>query len=167
MYVSWFQRVALVYRNRSIVSVYCSSKMDLVSMIFKSLEPRRATIGSAGYDFFSPNTYVLKPNEWTMIDTEVALDDNDLCVDFGKWFMLVVPRSGLASKYGMRFRTTVGVIDMDYRNSIKCEVTVDTAYTLSTGERFAQGIILPYGVFHDEIKPTATRNGGFGSTGRM
>lgn len=40
--------------------------------------PRRATTGSAGYDFFAPDTYELKPGEWTMIDTGVRLTDDDV-----------------------------------------------------------------------------------------
>lgn len=135
-------------------------------MKYRTLEPRRATIGSAGYDFYSPDRYELKPNEWTVIDTEVSLTDDDLCTDFGRWFMMVVPRSGLSFHHGLRIINTVAVIDMDYRDTIKLKITVDKPYTLEANEKFAQGIILPFGVFNGEIKPTSTRNGGFGSTGR-
>ena len=138
--------------------------------------PRRSTIGSAGYDFFSPDTYELKPNEWTMIDTGVSLEGNeyvytkfDTCMlhDFEKWFMMLAPRSGLSNKYGFRIRNTIGIIDMDYRDTIKVMVTVDEVYTLEKGEKFVQGIILPFGVFTGEIKPSETRTGGHGSTGRF
>lgn len=126
-------------------------------------KPRRATKGSAGYDFFSPDTYVLTPGKWTMIDTGVRLTDDDV----GDWFMMIVPRSGLSNKVGFRIRNTVGIIDMDYRDTIKAMVTVDEPYTLQRGERFMQGIILPFGTFKDEIEPTEERKGGHGSTGRF
>lgn len=136
-------------------------------MRYKTLEPRRATIGSAGYDFYAPDNYDLEPGKWTVIDTEVAFTDEDRCLDFGRWFMAIFPRSGLSSKHGFRIINTVPIIDMDYRDTIKLKVTVDEPYSLVAGERFAQGIILPFGVFHSEIKPETARNGGFGSTGRM
>lgn len=150
-------------------------------------EPRRATFGSCGYDFYSPREYELMPGEWTVIDTGVSLEDDDTVrfetvqpmPEYGEnvskvfsyrprhWFMMVVPRSGLSFHYGLRIRNTVGIIDKDYRDTIKCSVTVDEPYTLEVGERFAQGIILPFGVFDNEIEPTENRRGGFGSTGKV
>lgn len=130
-------------------------------------EPRRATKGSCGYDFYSPREYELMPGEWTTIDTGVRLTDDDVCEDFDRWFMGVVPRSGLSFHHGLRIRNTIGVIDMDYRDTIKCKVTVDEPYTLEVGERFVQGIILPFGTLANEIKPTENRKGGFGSTGKV
>lgn len=145
--------------------------------------PRRATVGSAGYDFFAPDTYKLKPREWTMIDTGIRLVDSDNVQMstitrineyigkgkhyIGDWFMMIVPRSGLSNRVGFRIRNTVGIIDMDYRDTIKVMVTVDEPYTLAKGEKFMQGIILPFGVFNNEIEPTEARMGGHGSTGRF
>lgn len=134
--------------------------------------PRRATFGSAGYDFYSPYDVQLLPGVWTDIDTGVRLDNEDHCIDYNnevirRWFMLIVPRSGLSNKYGFRIRNTVGIIDMDYRDNIKAKVTVDVPYTLKKGERFMQGIVLPFGCFVHEIPPTNQRMGGFGSTGKI
>lgn len=145
--------------------------------------PRRVTIGSAGYDFFSPDEYELKPGEWTTIDTGVRLCDEGIRrVDYtigdpvgttmmpvgvGHWFMMIVPRSGLSFNYGLRIINTVAIIDMDYRDTIKLKITVEAPYRLAKGERFAQGILIPFGTFYGEIKPETTRNGGFGSTGRV
>lgn len=136
-------------------------------MRYKTLEPRRATVGSAGYDFYTPESVTLYPGVWTKIDTQVAFTDDDVCTNFGHWFMAIFPRSGLSNKIGLRIKNTVPIIDMDYRDTIKLTVTADELYTLKAGERFAQGIILPFGVFHSEIKPKTVRNGGFGSTGKV
>lgn len=133
--------------------------------------PRRGTKGSAGYDFYSPDVYNLIPGTWTTIDTGVRLTDEDVLdgndEKIRQWFMMVVPRSGLSNRYGFRIRNTVGIIDMDYRETIKVKVTVDMPYILEKGERFLQGILIPFGRFAGEIVPTAQRIGGFGSTGRM
>lgn len=133
--------------------------------------PRRATIGSAGYDFYSPYDVQLTPGIWTNIDTGVRLDGDEV-IDgnderIRQWFMLIVPRSGLSNRYGFRIRNTVGIIDMDYRDTIKAKVTADVPYTLKKGERFMQGIVIPFGRFVREIPPTNERMGGFGSTGRL
>lgn len=156
-------------------------------MISETIEtmPKRATYGSAGYDFYSPDEYNLFPGIWTTIDTGVRFDGNEnpyFChqgrpiPDDGyphtvrmtyptKWFMVIVPRSGLSFKYGLRIINTVAIIDQDYRDTIKLKVTVEQSYTLKKGERFAQGIFLPFGIMSGEITPTEQRNGGFGSTG--
>ena len=136
--------------------------------------PKRQTRGSCGYDFYAPEDIVLTPGEWTTIDTGVRFDGKELVeslIDYpvnlfqAGWFMMVVPRSGFGSKYGFRFRNTVGIIDMDYRDTIKATMTADVPLTIKKGDRFMQGIILPFGVFEDEEIPKAERNGGHGSTG--
>lgn len=126
--------------------------------------PKRQTVGSCGYDFYAPEDIVLTPGEWTTVDTGVRFTDKDKTL-FKDWFMMVVPRSGLGSKYGFRFRNTAGIIDKDYRDTIKATMTADTPLTIKKGERFMQGIVMPYLFFFDEEVPTAERNGGHGSTG--
>lgn len=127
--------------------------------------PKRATTGSAGYDFHAPKEYILTPWAWTTIETGIRLSDYDQVKDMNRWFMMIVPRSGLSFKYGLRIINTVAIIDQDYRGEIKLKIKVSKPYFLRKGERFAQGIILPYGVFDNENVPDAERNGGFGSTG--
>lgn len=147
--------------------------------------PRRATQGSAGYDFHAPHDFDLKPGEWTDVDTGVSFDGTEKvkcpifkmalgggyhfveheCDTVEQWVMLLFPRSGLGTKYGMRFANTVGVIDMSYRDTIKATMTADVPVTIHKGERFMQGVIMPFGVFRDEVEPTEERKGGYGSTG--
>lgn len=138
--------------------------------------PRRATRGSAGYDFFSPDEYELKPGEWTTIDTGVRFEGGGVWNETGfahttlgknDWFMAIVPRSGLSFNYGLRIINTVAIIDMDYRDTIKLKITVEAPYRLAKGERFAQGIVIPFGTFYGEKEPEKERVGGFGSTGRV
>lgn len=149
--------------------------------------PRRSTKLSAGYDFFSPGEFELRPGEWTMIDTGVSFDGTEhvYITDSGRpipddgcghtmsmrypalWYLQLLPKSGLSTKYGFRIRNTIGVIDMDYRDTIKAMVTVDEPYTLQRDEKFLQAIFMPFGILNGEIKPTENRKGGHGSTGRF
>ena len=147
--------------------------------------PRRSTEGSAGYDFYAPHDFELKPGEWTDIDTGVRFEDNeevetsiffyqpDLIGDMARhigvfadnWVMLLFPRSGLGTKYGVRFATTVGVADCDYRDNIRAKMTSDVPIIIHKGERFMQGVIVPFGRLLGEVQPTKKREGGHGSTG--
>ena len=84
-------------------------------------------------------------------------------------FLMIVPKSGLSFAYGTRLLNTVGVVDADYINSdneghILVGLTVDKELQLKRGQKFVQGIILPYLTLDDD-NTTEVRNGGFGSTG--
>ena len=73
--------------------------------------PRRATAGSAGYDFFSPVDFELMPGETLKMPTGIrAWMEPD-------WVLKIYPRSGLGFKYRLQLNNTVGIIDSDYYNS--------------------------------------------------
>lgn len=133
--------------------------------------PARQTVGSAGYDVRTPEAVMIIPGDWVTIDTGVRLTDDDVTVDAAgrycdRWFAMLVPRSGLASRYGLRLRNTVGIIDRDFRGTIKATVTVDEMLLLAEGERFAQMIFVPYLRLAGEDPPERIRGeGGYGSTG--
>ena len=63
-----------------------------------------------------------------------------------KTFGAVFPRSGLATKKGLRLANSVGVIDSDYRGEIKVALHNDSdiTQTVTAGERIAQLVIIPY-----------------------
>ena len=130
--------------------------------------PRRATKGSAGYDFFAPWAFTLKPGETVKIPTgiRVILDDDKV--------LQCYPRSGLGFKYRLQLDNVVGIVDSDYSNSdneghIFLKMTNDSkddkTVTVYRGEAFAQGIISQYFVTEDD-DATEIRNGGFGSTNK-
>lgn len=136
--------------------------------------PRRATDGSAGYDFYSPVDADIVPGEWVVIDTLVRFDGTEKPIMCGgtwgthwveNWCMKIYPRSGLSSKTGFRIINTVPIIDMDYRDTIKLKVTADVPVHITKGDRIAQGIFEPFLVLMEERFPTEKRKGGFGSTG--
>lgn len=128
--------------------------------------PKRATSGSAGYDFFAPYGFELKSGETITIPTGIRVR-----MEPG-WVLKAYPRSGLGFKYRMQLDNTVGIIDQDYYYSdneghIMLKITndshTDANMTVERGKAFAQGIFVEYGVTYDDMT-TGIRNGGFGST---
>jgi dUTP pyrophosphatase len=86
------------------------------------------------------------------------------------YFLMLVPRSGLGFKYRLRLSNTVGIVDSDYSNSdneghifIKIVNEGNKQIKIETGDGFAQGIFVPFGLTKDD-SVTDDRNGGFGST---
>lgn len=127
------------------------------------LLPRRATKYSAGYDFKMPYEVTIGAGQTVVIDSGISLEEGDLKFDE---VMLLMPRSSLGIKYGVRLRNTIGVIDADYRDTIKIALVADSPVTLLRGEKVMQGIITKFGLIPQEIKPESERKGGLGSTGR-
>lgn len=126
--------------------------------------PRRATSGSAGYDFYAPEAFELKPGEEIKIPTGVR------CAILEGWYLGIYPRSGLGFKYRCGLANTVGIIDSDYYFSdneghimVKVVNNGNKVIKVGAGEAFCQGIFQRYGLTaYDDEK--SVRNGGFGST---
>lgn len=130
--------------------------------------PRRATKGSAGYDFCTPVGFTLAPGETVKIPTgmRVWMEDG--------WVLKIYPRSGLGFKYRVQLNNTVGIIDSDYYHAaneghIFIKITNDSnegkTLTLAAGDAFAQGVFVEYGITLDD-DADGVREGGFGSTGK-
>lgn len=128
--------------------------------------PKRATTGSAGYDFFAPFDFNLEPGETIKIPTGIRCEISE------GWVLLCFPRSGLGFKYRCQLDNTVGVIDSDYYYSdneghIFVKLTNDSksgkSLSVSAGQGFIQGVFFPFGITIDD-ETDGVRNGGFGST---
>lgn len=84
--------------------------------------------------------------------------------------LALFPRSGLGFKHGMRLKNTVGIVDSDYYNAsneghIMAKIDVDLNFICNEGERFMQGVFIPYGIATNDAPTANERVGGFGSTG--
>ena len=128
--------------------------------------PRRATAGSAGYDFICPADVTLAPGEAVTIPTGIR------CEMQPGWVLMIFPRSGLGFKHQVHLANTVGVIDSDYFHAaneghimVRIVNGGDHDVRIARGERFCQGVFLPHGLA-EEDEVLAEREGGFGSTGR-
>lgn len=144
-----------------------SSYKPIAKELYESLKlPKRATRGSAGYDFYAPFDITLKPLETIKIPTgiRVKMEEN--------YVLKLYPRSGLGFKYRLQLNNTVGIIDSDYYYSfneghIFAKITNDSnenkILNIQKGTGFMQGIFVEYGITIDD-DTTEIRNGGFGST---
>lgn len=128
--------------------------------------PRRATKGSAGYDFFSPQHFSLEPGKTITIPTGIRVEMEE------GWVLKCYPRSGLGFKFRLQLNNTVGIIDSDYFYSdneghIFVKLTNDSnegkIVNVNAGVAFMQGIFVEYGITYDD-EVEEVRNGGFGST---
>ena len=138
-----------------------------IEEIYENIKlPRRATAGSAGYDFFAPVRLILAPGETIKIPTGIRVEMEP------EWVLKCYPRSGLGFKYRLQLNNTVGIIDSDYFYSdneghMFSKITNDTneekTIDIAQGEGFMQGIFVEYGITLDD-DVTDVRNGGFGST---
>ncbi len=128
--------------------------------------PRRATTGSAGYDFYLPFDIELKAGQTIVIPTGIRAHISE------GWMLMCCPRSGLGFKYRLRLDNTIGIIDSDYyyadnEGHIMIKITNESnegkTLVLERTKAFAQGIFIPYGITIDD-ECEEVRTGGFGST---
>ena len=163
--VAKFEKVSFEQFKKDWLDTFYNT--ENIEEIYKGIKmPKRATSGSAGYDFYSTLAFELKPGESIKIPTGIRAKIND------GWVLKLYPRSGLGFKFRVQMNNTVGIIDSDYYNSdneghIFCKIMNDTnedkTVSLNQGAGFCQGIFVEYGItFDDDV--TEERNGGFGST---
>ena len=128
--------------------------------------PKRATKGSAGYDFYAPFDITLAPGETIKIPTGIRAWMEE------EYVLKLYPRSGLGFKFRLQLNNTVGIIDSDYYYSdneghIFAKITNDSnenkTVSIAKQTGFMQGIFVEYGITVDD-DATEIRNGGFGST---
>lgn len=133
---------------------------------FESISlPRRATKGSAGYDFYAPKDISLAPNETVKVATGIRVK-----IEEG-WVLKIYPRSSLGFKYRLTLNNTVGIIDSDYYYAdneghifIKMTNLGKEPLSIKKGSAFAQGVFVEFGITLDDEPVTDLRKGGFGST---
>lgn len=141
------------------------SEEEIIEFYNKIELPKAGSQFAAGHDFHCPipicisSTPVLLPTGIRWVTEEW---DKNLV-------LLMIPRSGLGTKFGMRLRNTVGVIDADYymaanEGHIMASITTEKECFLGAGDRFLQGVIVPY--YRCGENSDAARTGGFGSTGK-
>lgn len=165
--IAKFHKVSYEQFREGFEDSFGKRKEEEIQRIYDGiLLPKRATAGSAGYDFFTPVEISLKPGDTVKLPTGICAEmESD-------WVLKCYPRSGLGFKYRLQLNNTVGIIDSDYFYSdneghIFAKITNDSregkTVCLKAGSGFMQGIFVEYGITVDDCA-TAVRNGGFGST---
>lgn len=130
--------------------------------------PTRGSAAAAGYDVYAwlnGGAIDIPAHETRIIGTGLAFEiPRNL-------FLGIYPRSGLASKQGLRPANCVGVVDSDYRGEVKVALhnDSDVVRTVRHGDRIAQLILQNFLAMQfeevEELTETARGQGGFGSTG--
>lgn len=165
--IAKFEKVSFTQFKEGWMDTFGEASEEKLREIYGGIRlPRRATKGSAGYDFFAPDDFTLRPGETVKIPTGIRAKMEE------EWVLKCYPRSGLGFKYRLQLNNTVGIIDSDYYYSdneghIFAKLTNDTnegkTVEISAGTGFMQGIFVEYGITVDD-EAEGTRNGGFGST---
>mgnify|MGYP000771795068 CR=1 FL=1 len=165
--IAKFEKVSFEQFKGGYTDAIGEASDEQIREVYDSLKlPKRATKGSAGYDFYAPAAITLKPGETAKIPTGIRakMEDN--------WVLQCYPRSGLGFKFRLQLNNTVGIIDSDYFYSdneghMFMKLTNDSkeGKTLEVGqsEGMVQGIFMQYGITEDD-DADGVRNGGFGST---
>ena len=167
--IAKFEKVSFEQFKKDCIDACPQLAEDDIKEIYDAIKvPKRATAGSAGYDFFAPFQIVLQPGCTMKVPTGIRarIDDG--------WVLKLYPRSGLGFKFRLQLNNTVGIIDSDYYGSdneghIQVKLTNDSregkTVEVEAGTGFSQGIFVEYGITVDD-EADEVRNGGFGSTTR-
>ena len=165
--VAKFEKVSKEQFVKDFCDTFAERSAEEAEEVYESIKlPRRATTGSAGYDYFSPIDFTLNPGETIKIPTGIRAGMED------GWVLCNFPRSGQGFKFRLQLNNTVGIIDSDYYFSdneghIMTKLTNDSnegkVLSVKAGEGFLQGIFFPFGITEDD-EADGVRNGGFGST---
>ena len=128
----------------------------------EAVEPRAMTAGSAAADLVAIS--MTEYPEFIEYDTGLAFE-----IPPG-WVGILAARSSLSGK-DLLLANGIGVLDSDYRNSVKFRFKrIDGGgCTYEVGDRVGQIMVLPIGspLFEEasELSSTQRGTGGFGSTG--
>lgn len=147
--------------------------------------PKRATVNSAGYDFYAPYPISLKSSAPLLVNAVGyaglarfdAYIPNTYIIPTGirveldpDKFLMAAPKSGHGFRTGTSLANTIGIVDADYFTSsneghilLKLVAGFDD-FKVNAGESVMQGVILSYFTETGEKPVTTIRDGGFGST---
>lgn len=134
----------------------------------KAVIPTHGSDAAAGYDLYSclGKSVSIPPHETVKIGTGIAMSIPNNC-----WGG-IYPRSGLATKQGLRPANCTGIIDSDYRGEIIVAIHNDShSYQIIyPGDRIAQFVLMERFLCDweevEELDDTDRGDGGFGSTGK-
>jgi dUTP pyrophosphatase len=130
--------------------------------------PERAHAGDAGYDLRSVEEVDLAPGSRALVGTGISV-----AIPEG-YAGLVLPRSGLAVRYGISLVNTPGLIDSGYRGEIRVPLINhdrEETFLIEEGTRIAQLVLVrAASAFFAEVEflesaADGRGEGGFGSSG--
>ena len=131
--------------------------------------PTRGSEHAAGYDLYAATSYniEIQPHTTVKIGTGLSFE-----LPQGT-FAAIFPRSGIATKRGLRPANCIGVVDSDYRGEVIVALHNDTdeVQSIEPQERIAQMILLPFVEMSfnevNELSDTVRGESGFGDSGKF
>jgi dUTP pyrophosphatase len=129
--------------------------------------PARQNEHDAAFDVYSYEDRTLQPGTWKLFKTGLTM-----------WLppgyvVLVLPRSGLALKYGITVLNSPGLVDPNYRGELGVNLINHghEPYHFERNDRIAQLLVVKFIEANcmfapAESAPDQRGTGGFGSTGR-
>lgn len=128
----------------------------------KDLIPKRATEGSAGYDFFCPETTTIPAHGIIRFKSNVKVTIRE------GYVLLLYIRSSLGIKHQITLTNGTGVIDSDFKEEITAALKNDSDddFVLQKGERYMQGVFVRHYYAENDSVIGKSRKGGIGSTGK-
>ncbi len=136
-------------------------KFEIVGSSEFTRIPTRSTKLSAGYDFYSPESFTILPKKSVLINTQIT------AIFPANSVLIIRSKSGMAiNKEVTAFH---GLIDADYYpNPIYIQLTNHSNEPISFTDnaKIAQGIFVPLLFTSDEPEIFQVREGGLGSTGQ-
>ena len=150
-------------------------KIGMMKLHVTAQEPTRANSFDAGWDLYSNEEVIILPqDEPILIGTGLVLA---IPRDYAG---LILPRSGLAGKFGVTVANSPGLIDSGYRGEVKVALVNHhpvRAHQVKKGDRIAQLMVVPFKKLKfDERNDLESLNsayfvdergdGGFGGSGK-
>ena len=136
-------------------------ELPFVKISADAVTPTRATVGSAGLDFYSPADYIIPPYGQLLVPTQIKLQ-----IPLG-YYGRLASKSGLAILH--QLHVGAGVIDPDYTGEIMVLLinTASHVYNIAKGAPIAQLILekisIPLLKEVKELPPTTRGAQGCGS----
>jgi dUTP pyrophosphatase len=132
----------------------------------RAVLPTRAHRDDAGLDLYALADSTLAPGERASVRTGIAVE-----IPAGH-AGLVLPRSGLALRYGIALVNAPGLIDPGYRGEVRVlllNTDRSQQFRISAGDRIAQLLVVraeaAVPLEADELSESQRGAGGFGSSG--
>lgn len=140
--------------------------IKIKKLVEQAVIPSYSKEGDAGLDLTAVSVNTTDNGDYGFIEY-----DTGLAVEIPEGYVgLVYPRSSI-SKTGLILANSVGVIDSNYRGSVKCRFkAIPNSTIYNVGDRIAQLIIQPIPNIEfevvDELSDTTRGDDGFGSSGK-
>ena len=102
--IAQFHKVSFEQFEESWKDSFPGTSDEEIKAIYDGIKlPKRATRGSAGYDFFSPVDFTLKPGETIKIPTGIRVFIEE------DWVLNIFPRSGLGFKFRIQIMKVISL----------------------------------------------------------